>query len=134
MKQQTLKKTQRLKSKLEIDRLYRSGNTGVVYPFHYSFLIDAAETTRPEIKFMVAVSAKRVKKAVTRNLIKRRVREAFRKNRTIIAPLITATKHHLFTGITFIGDQPINYHTTQEKIIVILQQIKNTLEKLNSNM
>jgi ribonuclease P protein component len=79
---QTLQRQQRLKSRKQIDTLFKEGHSFAVYPLRIVF-----RTVVPEevpLKFGVSVSTRYFKKAVDRNLLKRRIREAWRLQR---APL-----------------------------------------------
>lgn len=79
---QTLQRQQRLKSRKQIDALFREGHSFAIYPLRIVFreVVPEAEP----LKFGVSVSTRYFKKAVDRNLMKRRIREAWRLQR---APL-----------------------------------------------
>ncbi|MDR0509481.1 MAG: ribonuclease P protein component [Rikenellaceae bacterium] len=72
----TFPKSERLSSKRAIAELFESGRGGFVYPFRYMVVERAADG--PEIAVLVSVSKRNHKRAVTRNLLKRRTREAWR--------------------------------------------------------
>ena len=68
----------RLKSKKKIERLFMDGRKKHQFPIRAVYFFDEQESTAYEIA--VSVPKKLIKKAVDRNLIKRRMREAFRLN------------------------------------------------------
>lgn len=68
----------RLKSQKKIDRLFTEGKRIQKFPLRTVFFTEESET--PKIQIAVSVPKKLVKKANNRNLIKRRMREAFRLN------------------------------------------------------
>ena len=68
----------RLKSQKSIERLFESGNRLHKYPIRAVFQF--TEDATSEFQIAVSVPKKLVKKATNRNLIKRRMREAFRLN------------------------------------------------------
>src|ERR1700722_14129384 len=73
----TLKKEERLCNKKLIDGLFHNGSSFLCYPFKASWMLtDATQQFPAQILF--SVSKKRFKRAVDRNLIKRRMREAYR--------------------------------------------------------
>lgn len=77
-KSQKFTKSDRLKSLKEIGRLFESGESFLVYPLRIVFQSTQKET--PEgIKATFSVSKKIFKKAVVRNLIRRQLRESYRK-------------------------------------------------------
>lgn len=78
---QTFKKTERLKSKRIIDDLFRSGHSIRAYPIRLLWM----ETELPgdvPVQFSVSVPKRNFKNAVDRNLLKRRMREAIRLNKS----------------------------------------------------
>ncbi len=79
----SLKKSERLCSRKQIEKLFSSGNTFSVYPLRVIY----SDFNFPEphlAKAAFAVSKKSFKKSVQRNLIKRRMREAYRLNKHIL--------------------------------------------------
>ena len=76
-KRYTLSKEERLSWKRYIDLLFAKGQSFVAFPLRVVYLpIEEEMPTR--VSFMVSVPKKKFKRAVKRNLIKRRVRETFR--------------------------------------------------------
>lgn len=71
----TLGKDKRLKSKKKIQRLFESGQRIKKYPISAIYFIDPSSN---QFELAVSVPKKLHKKAVHRNLLKRRMREAFR--------------------------------------------------------
>src|SRR5476651_487329 len=73
----TFKKEERLCNKKLIDGLFHNGSSFLCYPFKASWMfVDNTQQFPAQIVFSVA--KKRFKRAVDRNLIKRRMREAYR--------------------------------------------------------
>ena len=83
----TLKKEERLCSKKKIELLFQSGASIMAFPIRMQYLLTEAEDSSP-VKILFSVPKKRFKRAVKRNLIRRRMREAFRLN-----------KHQLYAAI-----------------------------------
>jgi len=78
----TFNKKDKLKSLKVIEKLFLEGKSVSVFPLRLVYL----ETTHPDgttIKSAVSVSKRNFKKAVTRNRIKRLLREAYRINKPI---------------------------------------------------
>jgi len=78
-KSQTFKKAERLSNKRLIDLLFQSGRSINQYPIKVLFLRIEGETNCNQI--LVSIPKRNFKKASDRNLIKRRLREAYRTNK-----------------------------------------------------
>ena len=76
----TFHKNERLCSKKVIEKLFAEGRSLFVYPLKAVF-IETALNTDVSVQVAFAVSKKSFKRAVMRNLLKRRMREAYRLNK-----------------------------------------------------
>ncbi len=83
----TFNKGERLCSKKSIDTLFRSGASIMAFPLRIQYLLTRCDDNNP-VKVLFSVPKKRFKRAVKRNIIRRRMREAFRLNKhMIIGPI-----------------------------------------------
>ncbi len=83
LKKLTFGKKDRLKSRKAIEALFSQGQSMQTFPLRlvYRVLRSEADSIDVPIKCTVSVSAKNHRKATSRNLIKRRMREAYRLQR-----------------------------------------------------
>lgn len=96
MQAQTFAKAERLHSKKIIQELFTKGSSFYLHPFKIILLLNPDQTTAQH-QILISVSKRFFKKAVDRNLLKRRIREAYRKekegfqvpNRLLIAFIYT---------------------------------------------
>jgi ribonuclease P protein component len=79
----TFKKEERLAKEKIIQELFDKGSSFYSYPFRVYFMQnqDSASTVH---QVLISVSKKNFKKSVDRNLIKRRIREAYRLNKNLL--------------------------------------------------
>lgn len=79
----TFKKEERLSSKVAISQLFTTGKSFYSKPFKVLWLQTDVLGTVPT-KILISVPKRSFKRAVDRNLLKRRIREAYRKNKTLL--------------------------------------------------
>jgi ribonuclease P protein component len=120
---ETFKKPERLCSKILIEKLFENGNSFISYPFRVTWLIDNLHGGSP-VQVLIVVSKRRVKLAVTRNKIKRLIREAYRKNKHIIYNRYsTSQATRLLLCINYIGKTNVEYKDVERKLILILHSL-----------
>jgi ribonuclease P protein component len=82
---------------------------------------------------MFSAPKKKFRKAVTRNRLKRLMREAFRKNKHELYDFLHAEKKNIHLSIVFTGNADISYAETEVKIILtlhrLIQEINSTPDK-----
>ena len=91
MKPFSLSKNERLKRKKDIDTLFHLGKAFFVYPYSITYQVFSSCQSATPLLFGVSVSKRNFKRAVDRNLIKRRVKAGFRLQKT---ELIRFLKEH----------------------------------------
>src|SRR5690606_9991392 len=78
-----LQKNERLHSKKSIKELFDKGSSFFIYPFKVLYLpLNDGHAETNQVLF--SVSKRKIKKAVHRNYIKRRMKEAYRLNKAIL--------------------------------------------------
>ncbi len=125
----TFTKEERLCNKKLIDGLFRNGSSFLVYPFKVSWLTSESEQPYPAV-VLFSVPKKRYKRAVDRNLLKRRMREAYRLNKTqfLYLPLIEKNRKIIFS-VTYIGKEIGDYSLVEKKMLKLLQLLAQSEAK-----
>jgi len=107
--QNTFKQGERLKSRKLIGRLFGEGHSFGAYPLRLVWLeLDNAYSDFP-VQFTVSVPKRRYKLAVTRNRLKRRVREAWRLRKTELYPQLPPEKAQLAFMVIYTGKEEFTY-------------------------
>ena len=126
----TFKKEERLCNKRLIDELFHNGSYFLCYPFKASWLLvdDAAQTVSAQI--LISVSKRRYKRAVDRNLIKRRLREAYRlQKQQHLYELLISTDKKIVLSLGYIGKQIESFDFIEKKMLKLLKQLSEQLAK-----
>ena len=79
-----LPKYERICKENDIKALFEQGAGVSVYPYRVIYLFRHDESCRPTVRLLVSVSKKRFHHAVSRNRVKRLMREAWRRNKAAL--------------------------------------------------
>ena len=78
MRRNTFPLKEHLKSKSIIERVYAEGSSATAFPLRAVFLETDSDIQEPTATILISVAKRRFRHAVDRNLMKRRIREAYR--------------------------------------------------------
>ena len=139
----TLPRSERLRSLKAIRRLFTEGRSGFVYPFRYMFLVDSAASDAAsdamndgvlegnavkdvaELEVMFSVPKKFHKRANKRNLLKRRMREAYRLNNAVLREKALGKSVDL--ALVYSTKDILSYKTIEHALRRIMGQISEHL-------
>jgi ribonuclease P protein component len=120
---QTFTKAERLCSKVLIDKLVEKGNPFQCFPFKLTWL-EAQESEVP-VQIIIGVPKRIFKRAVDRNKLKRRMREAYRKNKMILYDHLNNKK--ILLMLIYTGKTIVDYKEIEEKLMLALNQLNKKL-------
>jgi len=121
----TFRKQDRLKSSIEIDALYRENQSIVSYPLKCYYFFSELPEKKRAVRVAFAVPKRKFKHAVDRNLLKRRMREAYRLNyKNIFEAFITQKEKQLKLFFIYVGKEICDYVNIEKSLQTILQKIK----------
>ena len=125
----TFTKEERLCNKKLIDKLFHNGSSFLCYPFKASWLYTDEPQLYP-VQILFSVSKKRYKRAVDRNLIKRRMREAYRlKKQQYLYDVLNGADKKIMLSLGYIGKEIAPYDFTEKKMRKLLIQLGTELSK-----
>lgn len=144
-KKYALGKKDRLKSRKQIEQLFKEGRKISVFPFLVHFQAgvptnghpgkvsrDAPGRLRqmpPSIQIGVGVSGKFFKRAVDRNRIKRLIREAYRLQKQDLCDSVKANNRRLNLFFIYTARELPDYQLVYDRMAVALQKISTAIEK-----
>ena len=119
----TFTKEERLCSKRDIDSLFHSGSSFVVYPFRVVYSVISSEAM--DAKVILSVSKKRFRRAHDRNRIKRLMREVYRlhKAEVLYSDLIDRSLS-IHYAIQYIAKEELSFNYLEERMIRVLKHLK----------
>lgn len=118
----TFRKPERLCSKKAIEALFERGSSFFSYPFQVIWIESPNEIPFPS-QVAISVTKKSFKRAVKRNLIKRRIREAYRINKqTLYEYLVKSNKKIIFI-IIYKGDIIPDYLSVERSVKEIIERL-----------
>jgi len=92
MRQHEFRKEERLNKEKIIQELFTKGSSFYLYPFKVFFMLQPDDGIQGH-QLLITVSKKLFRRAVDRNMIKRRIREGYRLNKSVLVipkPLVIA--------------------------------------------
>jgi ribonuclease P protein component len=119
----TFKKEERLCNKRLLEELFHKGSSFLCYPFRVSWrLADAAQAVPVQVVF--PVPKKRYKHAVDRNLIRRRMREAYRLHKQQnLYEFLNQANIKLTLSLSYIGKEIEPYQLMEKKMLKLFTQM-----------
>jgi len=124
----TLQKRDKLKSSLEIEAIYRENKFVVAYPVKCYYSFSEIMENKSAIKVAFAVPKKIFKHAVHRNILKRRMHEAYRLNyKKIFETFIKKNDKQLRLFILYIGKDILDYGSIEKKCRDMMHSVSTKL-------
>ena len=118
----TFHKEERLCSQKIIGELFTSGESFLAYPLKVVFLKTELEVSYP-VQAAFTVSKRNFKRAVKRNLLKRRMREAYRLNKSSLYDEIAARNLQIAIMFLFVGKDVAEYPAIEKGMISAFKKL-----------
>lgn len=117
-----LNKDEKLCSRTAVERLFGEGKSLMAFPLR------AAYRLRPRgeqpVQFLISIPKKRIRKAVQRVMLRRRVREAYRLNRRqLLVPTLEQADWGVDIAFVYLDTSVAPYDVIEEKITSLLTRI-----------
>ena len=125
----SLKKEERLCNVKLIEKLYHSGSSFLVYPFRIIWLSSEANSEFP-VQVLISIPKKKFKRAVDRNLLKRRIREIYRLQKSEdLFPFLNERSEKIVLAINYIGNEIAEYASMAKKFNTVMLRLKKNISE-----
>jgi len=124
------KKEERLTGKKSIDLLFKIGIHINKFPIRVIFNIVYDDLQKYPAKVLFGISKKKFKRAVKRNLIKRRMREAYRLNKNLLYTILNDKKKKIHIAFIYEGTDITDFKTIEQLIKEIFIEISKRLSEI----
>ncbi|MDE5963306.1 MAG: ribonuclease P protein component [Alistipes sp.] len=118
----SLSRTERLRSLGAVRRLFGEGESGFVFPFRYVWFAEA--DAQPTVEVLFSVPKKFHKRANKRNLIRRRTKEAYRLQKTMLTEIGSV---NLDIALIYSSKEVLPYKTIARAVRKILETLTERL-------
>jgi len=124
----TFKKQERIVSNKLIETLFEKGDSQslAAFPIRSVYAMQPYSGKGAPVQILISVPKKRFKHAVDRNRIKRQIREAYRKNKTIVTDAVPEGKQLLIAFI-WLSDRHFRTDEVEKRIVSLLRRMTERL-------
>lgn len=120
MRRNTFPLKEHLKSKSIIDSLYANGASVTAFPLRAVFIERPDGTDEPTAAILISVAKRRFRHAVDRNLLKRRIREAYRTGKHGFIETLENNGKKMAVAIMYIDTKPSSTEYLKRKMEKLL--------------
>ena len=123
---QTFSKKERLCGEKEIDQLFekgekfKEGSFGVIWQ-------ETKEKSEFPAKILISIPKRNIPKANQRNMLKRLLKECYRKQKKSLYQLLLQKEKHIIFAIIYQKTDALKYKELESEINLILNRLKNKL-------
>ena len=125
-----LDKSEKLCHRSAVDALFTGGVSSVAYPLRMVCRVSDRDCGS-DVQFLITIPKKRIRKAVGRVLMRRRIREAYRLNRSFIGDL---GGKKVDIAFLYISNELSDYSRIERKMQKLLSSLTVILDKKDETL
>lgn len=126
MNNHCLPKSEKLCSRTAINRLFAEGSAFIVYPLRIVYRIDENSTAAPQ--FFINIPKRNFKRAVKRVYLRRRIREAYRLHKEILAEPLAHRNQSMHLAFLYLDKNLTDFKLIEKKMIEALERLVQRTE------
>lgn len=132
-----LYKSEKLCSKIEIEKLYAQGTSVIAYPLRAVWMVVEQGSGNVDrwdspARFLISIPKKRIRHAVDRVLLRRRTRESYRLNRQLLYPAAKNAGVTVLIGFNWLAQHTSDYATIERSMQQLLEKIATAVSDRQS--
>ena len=137
----TFPKNERLSRKYLMELLFQKGLSFIAYPLRviYYPIENIGESVKPSpivvpdapVSVLISIPKKKIKHAVDRNYIKRRIRESYRLRKHELAPLVSEKDKQFLLAFIYLSEEKYSFEKIDKAISKAIKTINS--EQLTMN-
>ncbi len=134
MPDSTFKKKERLKSTKILSRLFTEGSSFNVYPLRVVWLPIVPALSKYPAQMALSVPKKKFNKAAHRNLLRRRIREAYRLNKHTLYEAITDCQHQYGFMLVYVAKETLPFEKIETAVRQLLKRLAKDLNRVDATI
>ena len=119
-------KKQKLCNETAIKEMFSNGNSFVIHTIRLVWK-EEVNSDNVAIKSIIVVPKKQLKLAADRNIVRRRMKEAYRLNKSAIESFLVDKNKQLNIAIIYQNEKIFSYKVIEEKIKLILGRLREEI-------
>ncbi|HVZ55651.1 MAG TPA: ribonuclease P protein component [Chitinophagaceae bacterium] len=123
----TLGKQERLKSRKDLEALFREGQSFFLFPYKVIYRLVPGT---PGLRFGTGAGRRHFRRATDRNRIKRLTREAFRLQKGELLGHLQSAGHQLHLFLLYTGKELPEFSQVKEKTAVALKRLSELVHEM----
>ncbi|MEA1875706.1 MAG: ribonuclease P protein component [Bacteroidota bacterium] len=121
------RKSERLTSQKEIQSLFTDGRSFHSFPFRIVWKFSDTTNSQPA-RVVISVPKRKFKRAVDRNLIRRRIKEGYRVNKQILYEYLNQAEVNLVFMLMYTHSEIMDSNELEDKISKLLVRFKQEVK------